>query len=153
MMLALAARELVRVCRMCAVETHALEQTRDLILALLAPRQVVDAHGFADDVADGHARVETSERVLEDDLHALAVLAHLALGELGDVDAVEVHLARRGLDEAQDRAADGRLPEPDRLPGRRPRPLDVEADVLNGLNVGDHAEKMPPRMGSTCGGS
>src|SRR5690606_33765836 len=97
--LALTTGELVGVAaHMVGGETDLLEESRDLLLAVLASRQVVDGHGFADDVADGHPGVEAREGVLEDYLHLPAVLAHGRLVELGDVDAVEQDLTGRRFD-------------------------------------------------------
>ena len=65
------------------------------------------------------AWVEGAVRVLEHHLHRSPHLAKLLALELGDVNAVEVDLARRGLDKPQQCAAGGRLPDP--LSPTRPR--------------------------------
>src|SRR2546423_9150410 len=65
----------------------------------------MDLERFADDVADGHSWIQRRIRILEDHLHAAAHLAHVLAAELGELDAVELHLAGRRLVELEDRAA------------------------------------------------
>ena len=70
------------------------------------------AERLAEDLADRHAGVEARVGVLEDHLHALAVLAQAAPLEVSEVVALEEDAARRRADEPQDRAAGGRLAAP-----------------------------------------
>ena len=67
---------------------------------------------LADDLADGHARVERRGGILENNLHFLAVRQHIRLlfrlAVKNHLAAVQ-HLARRRLDQTQDRAAERRL--------------------------------------------
>ncbi len=67
----------------------------------------MDIQRLADNGADRHARIQAGERILEDDLHVLAIGAHGSGRELGDIAALEEHSARGGLDQAQDGAPDG----------------------------------------------
>jgi len=60
----------------------------------------VDLHRLADDRGDGHARVERRVRILEHDLHALAVPPQLAVAQCEYVGAFEVHAARRRLQQS-----------------------------------------------------
>src|SRR5262249_22829149 len=100
----------------------------------------VDHERLAHDVADGHARVERCIRVLEDDLHLAANLAHLAPLQVGDVTAVEDDLPRGGLRELDQGAREGCLAtarlahQPDRLPG-----IDGQIDAVDGVDVADRA--------------
>jgi hypothetical protein len=64
---------------------------------------VVDAQWLLDDVADGHPCVQHRRRVLEDHLQTAALLAQLALGHRGEVEAVEPHPSRRRRDQPEDR--------------------------------------------------
>src|SRR4029078_1477225 len=73
---------------------------------------VLDALGkqaLADDVADGHPRVQRSKRVLEDDLHPAPERPELAVGHCPDGATAEDHLAGGGLREAEDGPAERRL--------------------------------------------
>ena len=142
--LPLAAGELVRVARRRTMgrgrRAGAAPATMSSLLAALG--DAVDLDRLADDVADGHARVEAADRVLEDDLHVPAEPAQLlaAVGE--EVLALVADLAAGGGDQAEDRAADGRLAaagfadEAERLARR-----DVEADAVDGLHVADGARE------------
>ena len=56
---------------------------------------LVDRQSFAHDRADGHARIERRERILEDDLDLAAQLPHRARVERDEVHAVELHACRR----------------------------------------------------------
>ena len=77
--LALAAGKLVRIAvGVVGLQADELEQFLDALVDALTLREFVDAQRLADDVADGHARIERRERVLEDDLHRPADLAHIA---------------------------------------------------------------------------
>ena len=102
----------------------------------------MDIDGLADDVAHRHARIEAGERILEDDLHLLPVLAHLLEGQGRDVDTVEDHFARCGLEKPQDRATDRRLAgsgfanEPQHLAC-----ADGKRHILDGLNAVDDARE------------
>ncbi len=58
---------------------------------------------FADDVANGHARVQRGQRVLKDDLQLATHLPQLSLIELVQAPAHETHLAARRRHELQDR--------------------------------------------------
>src|SRR5690625_279715 len=100
----------------------------------------MDFQCLANDVAHRHAGVQAGEGVLEDDLHLLAVLPHLALVQLGDVNAVELHLAAGGFDEAQDAAAGSSL-SASGFPHQAYHfaGFDGEGDVLDSLHVGDYA--------------
>src|ERR1700716_728842 len=69
----------------------------------------MDLERFADDVADGHTRIQRGVRVLEDHLHAAAHLPHVFATKLRELDAVELHLTRSRLVQLEDRAAGRRL--------------------------------------------
>ena len=76
------------------------------------PGKLVDHQCLADDGADGHARIERGERILEDDLHVAAQPLQRAAIERGNVPALEPYLARGGFDQPQDAAPGGRLATP-----------------------------------------
>ena len=80
----------------------------DAVAALPCP-DPVNRQSLRDQVADLHSRVERADRVLEDDLHVPAHLLHRRRAEAEELDPVERDLARRRLDQAQERAAKGRL--------------------------------------------
>ena len=140
--LALAARELVRDTGSprprAARRSSSSSRTR--ASASFRVREVVHAQRLADDAPDAVARVERRERILEDHLHPAAERPQLALAEVRDVLAVEHDRAGGRLVEAQDRAADRRLPaarladEAERLAAP-----DRERDVVDRLHVADVA--------------
>jgi len=81
----------------------------------------VDVQGFADAPPDRHPRVETGERVLEDDAGLPSERGALRVGHLVERRPVEGDGAAGGLPEAEYGLARGRLPaagladEPERL--------------------------------------
>ena len=81
--LALAAGELVRVARRrVGGQADDLEQLADLAPDAPCRARAVHAQRLADDAADGVARVERRERVLEDHLHPPPQRPQLALAEV-----------------------------------------------------------------------
>ena len=72
-------------------------------------REPMNVKRFAEDVADGLAGIERGEGVLEDDRHLAANATHSPTTQSKDVLASEVDLTGRRLDQAQDRAPEGRL--------------------------------------------
>src|SRR6266513_199703 len=134
--LPLAAAELVRVpvgvVRGEADDLEELLHPPDLFFAAGEP---VDLQRLADDVPDGHPRVERGIGVLEDDLHVPAQPAQLFLAELEDVPSLEERLPGRRLLEPQDHPARRRLAaaglshEPEGL-----ALADEKADVVDGLD-------------------
>src|SRR5262249_10090455 len=123
--LALSAAELVRVpSEGVRGQTDELEQRSHPGAPFLARPDAVDREPLPDDARDPHPRVERSVRVLEDDLHRATYGAQLARPELQERAALEPHVARRGLEEAQDQpsqggfSAAGLSDETERLAGR-----------------------------------
>ena len=144
--LPLAAGELVRVAvREVRVETDDLQELLHPLGLRLALREVMDLERLADDVADGHARVQRRVRVLEDHLHPAAHLAHLLAAELRELDAVELHLTGRRLVELEDGAsgrglaAAGLADEAERL-----ALLDEEVDAVDRAHGADLALEDDP---------
>ncbi len=83
----------------------------DPVPDLAVPRRdPVDLQGLGEDAEDVHPGVEGLVGVLEDHLHLRAHPPQLVLAEGEDVDAVEVYVAVRRLDEPQDHPARRRLP-------------------------------------------
>ena len=108
--LPLAARELVRVARrILGPEPDFVEELPNAFVRLGAGGELVDRQAFPDDRADRHPRIQAGERVLEDDLDPPAQAAAAPWLQRADVDAVELNLAGRRLDEAQDAAPERRL--------------------------------------------
>src|SRR5438046_429353 len=108
--LTLATVELVRVAvREVRIETDDLQKLLHALGLRAALREVMHLERLADDVADGHARVERRVRILEDHLHPAAHAAHLFAGERGELGAIELHRSRGGLVKLEDRASGRRL--------------------------------------------
>src|SRR6185369_6855870 len=108
--LALTAGELVRVARArVGIETDQAQKLGDARGPLAAVADAVDLERLGQDGADGVARVERAERVLEDDLHVAPPPRQRAPVELEDILAREADAAAARLDQAQERAAEGRL--------------------------------------------
>jgi hypothetical protein len=120
------------------LQTDAFEHFDDAIDALAAVADAVNEQRFPDDVADGHARVQRAERVLEDHLHFGAQGLELAFGDgrqvYGASAVVEQHAAGGWSQCSQDASGGGGLArsgftdDPKRFAGQ-----DVEADTIDGL--------------------
>ena len=109
---------------------------------LPAPARVlaVDAQRLADDVVHRHPRIQRRIRILEDDLHLAAHVAHLTPVQMGDVPPVEDDRPGGRLDELDQRPGERRLAtagltdEAERLPR-----LDREIDAVDGMDLADGA--------------
>ena len=89
--LALAAGELVReAMQEVARQTRVLHRLDDVFLHALVVllEEAVRQQTLADDVADGHARVQAGIRILEDELQVAAELADLVVFQSREVDAL-----------------------------------------------------------------
>src|SRR5215813_14652190 len=96
--------------QMVGVETHRLQEVDHALLALLARLgELVNDQGLSDDRAHRHPRIQGGVGVLKNDLHVTAEMPEGPLVQRGDFLVVEDDLARRGLNEAQNAAAGGRL--------------------------------------------
>ena len=135
--LPLPAGELVRIARhVVRVQPHPAQPLADLLADVRSGQAAVQLQPLADDLADGHARVQGRVRVLEDHLHParvalevpglvlrrqrFAIVDHFAAGL---VVQAEHRLAERGLA----RAAFAHQPD-DLAAG------DVEGDVVHGMH-------------------
>ncbi len=139
--LPLAAGELVGVPPgVVRLEADQFHHAGHLVGPLLRRAEAVDAQPLADGRRDRRARVERGVRVLEHDLHPAPVALELVALEVGDVVPVEDDSAAGRLDEAEERAPDGRLAAAG-LPDQAERLAapDLEADVVDGLHVADLA--------------
>src|SRR5262245_15030124 len=132
--LALAAAELMRVpLQVSRVEADQAKELRDAVAARPAIAQLVDDERLFHDLSRAHSRVERRIRILKDDLHVAARLAHSARGKLQDVLAAEADLAAGRFDEPQHAPSRRRLAaarfadEPERL-----TLFDPEAHVVDG---------------------
>ncbi len=94
---------------MIRLEAHQLEHLGrpGLDGRLVAPP--VNLQRLGDGLADGDARVERGERILEDDLEIPADLAHVSCAELGELNPFERDRARGRTRQLQDRASRRRL--------------------------------------------
>ena len=72
-------------------------------------RDAVNNHGFADNIADGHSRVEGSVGVLKNHLHSLPEWEHVNRVERSDVLAVKDYASSCGIVESDDGASGGGL--------------------------------------------
>jgi len=118
--------------RVVGVEADEQHQFLDALAALgLRAEQPVDVERLADDVGDGHARVQGRIRVLEHHLHVAPVQVDVLTV---DRVPVEEHLAGGRRVQVDQRAADGRLSaagladEAERL-----ALVDLEAHAVDGL--------------------
>src|SRR6202166_329145 len=109
--LALAAGEFVRMAAdMIRLQADGLEQIHDALFELLPGLgQFVNDHGFADDRADAHARIERRIGVLKDDLDIAAQDAQLIGRQRPDLLAFEIDLAGSRFDQAKHATPGGRL--------------------------------------------
>src|SRR5512144_1499662 len=109
----------------------------------------MDIERLADDLKDGHARIERSERILKDHLHLRAEAAQGRPVERSQVRYLivrltEEDLAARGSKGAQDTTRDGCLPatalpnQPKRFPFAY-----KEAYIVYGAHVVDHLAQQP----------
>src|SRR5258706_4862338 len=124
------------------IEAHALEEVGDHFLALAAAGNAMDLDGLTDDVADGHARVEAADGVLEDDLHVAAELAELFAFVAEEILPAIGDGAAGARDEAEDGAANGGFAaagftdKAERFAGR-----DVKGGTVHGFDVADGARE------------
>ena len=145
--LALAAGKLVRIAqRHVGEEPDELQQLGNTIGNLGFRHDVMDAHGLADDLPDGHARIERGVGILEDHLHLLAYAGHLGARERGEVRAGEQDLAAGRIVEAEHEAAErglaaaGLADDCERLAAAH-----VEGDTIDRADQRcAAAEKLPP---------
>src|ERR1700730_1537280 len=82
-----------------------VEQLPDASPAAGAAVETVDIESLGDEVADRHARIEGSRRVLKDDLHAPAERSQLAFRQRRDVRSVEDDAAGGRADKLQNGVA------------------------------------------------
>ena len=137
--LPLAATELVRVtiCEV-RVQTHDAEHLADLLVLLLTLGDVMDLQRLGDDAAHGHAGIQRREWVLENHLHVAPIGNQVVRAELGYVLALVIHDAFGRLIDLQNGAASGGFTtaalshQSEGLTA-----LDVERDVIDGVNVAD----------------
>ncbi len=102
----------------------------------------MDGEGFAKDRADGHARIERRERVLEHDLHVAPHGAQVAAGKAKHVLAVKGDLAFAGFDEAQHAARRGGLAATGLADqSQRFAAVDRKRHAVHGVNAPDLARK------------
>ena len=92
--------------RIVWIEANKVEHLAHTLLAGGMVAKLVGEEPLFDLVADREARVQRSERILEDDLHALAQRATLSGGELLDLTPVEGDGAGGGWLQAEGHAAE-----------------------------------------------
>src|SRR2546423_1292627 len=119
--LALAAREFVWIpIGVFGAQSNFLKQLAHPGIGSGAFREFMNRQAFADDRADGHARIQRRDWILEDDLHLTAQRAQLASVERAYVLAFERYVAGSRLQQAENGAARRRLAAP-RLPDNAER--------------------------------
>ncbi len=117
------------------------EQVRNLFVYLFATGNIVDLHGFADQLAQGHAWVERRIRVLKDHLHVAARLLQMSSIEIRYIDPAQVailepDLAGSWLMGAQNDATRGGLATPafSHKPKRLPL-AHLKTHIVNGAHM------------------
>ena len=90
-------------------ETDPPEKLADAVVRIRTTEEAMHDHRFGDRAANGLARIEARERILEDHLHASADGAQARAVERAHIVPLEQYSSGIGLDQAQDRAARGRL--------------------------------------------
>ena len=148
--LALAAGKFVRVAaHMLALQPDLDEQARHAILPLACRGgELVDRQRFTEDRADGHARIERGERVLEHDLHLAPQGAQVVAAEAQHVLPVKDDLARGRLDQAQDAAAGGGLAAAGFADhSQRLAAIDRERHAVHRMDAPTSRDNRPPRTG------
>ena len=94
---------------MLGVQSDNVEKLADTLNALLLGAHAVNGHGLGDDLADGHAGIQRSIRILEDKLHLATHVLDLMLAHLGNIFTLEEHLTGGRLGQAHDGTARGGL--------------------------------------------
>jgi hypothetical protein len=142
--LALSSGELVRIAvAVFGEQTNSGEKVGDAVGGFFL-RHAVDAHGLADDVANGNARVERGVGVLEHHLDLATQFAQILSASGGDIALAEHDLPGGGRHEAEQRAAEGGLTATgfaDHTKGFVGH--QVEGDPADRLNSADLASEHP----------
>ena len=108
--LTLTAGELMRIAvDVLGVQSDNVQQLADALDTLLLGTHAMNGHGLGDDLADGHAGIQRSIRILEDKLHLATHVLDLMLAHLGNIFTLEEHFACRRLGQAHDGTARGGL--------------------------------------------
>jgi hypothetical protein len=95
--------ELVRIAEpQLGAQADPVEEVDDLLVEVLAARELLHAQGLPDDLAAGHARVERRVRILEHHVHVAAERAELPTRQMRDVVAFEPDRTVRRLEQAHD---------------------------------------------------
>ena len=101
-----------------------------------------DLQGLGDGIADGHARIEAGQGVLEDDLHVLARRPQGLALSLGDVAAHQGHGPVGGLDQVQHGPRQGGLAATALAHHAQGLPLaHLEGDAVHGPQLALAAEQ------------
>src|SRR6266550_4962383 len=90
-------------------QTHFLQQLPHPRVSRGAFSELVNRKTLANDRTDGHTRIERRYGILKDDLHLPPQRAQLGRAHRFQVSPLESDLARRRLDETEDRATSRRL--------------------------------------------
>ncbi len=122
------------------IQAHYSKQILNTLFLFLALSHAVHFERLADNLADIHARVERSKRILENDLHLAAHQAQLLALQLHQISSVEHDFARGRPIELENGLAGGRFAaaafahQPQGLAA-----LDGEANVVDSLHMPHHA--------------
>jgi hypothetical protein len=118
------------------VETNGTEHFSGARAVLAPGFAAVDDHGLADNLLDGHPRVEGAIGILKDDLHIATEAAEVGARGSQHVAAIKADAAGVGFDEAEQHAAEGALAgarfadQADSLAG-----FNREGNVIHGPNA------------------
>src|ERR1700674_1217847 len=85
------------------------EKFANPVVRIRTTEKAMHDHRFGDRATNGLARIEAGERILEDHLHTSAGCAQACAVERADILTLKQDSPGIGLDQAQDRAARGRL--------------------------------------------
>ena len=143
--LTLPARQLMRIAaHEAARQFHPVEKHANAVHHRPAGERAEIVDRFGHLVGQLHLRVERGERVLKDHLHVEPRLAQLRLVQRHDVLAIEVDLARQGIDQPQDRTPGGGLAATRFTHKAQGLALvDREGEILHRMHIGDRAPEEP----------
>ena len=127
-----------------AWQLYPVKQHLDPLVQVAAGVRLVVLHRFGNLVDQAHMRVQRGKRVLKDHLHMASCLVQFSFFHGQNINAVDVHAARFGIDKAQQRPADSGFAASRFANQRQGAPLfQREADIFNGVNIGGDAPHQP----------
>ena len=137
-------------------QPDAVEQFGDAFSRPAAIDDFVHQHRFGKHAADGHARVEAADGILENDLHVAAQGAERGGMERENILAFKFHRplhddAALGFDQPQNRTTDGGFSAAGFADkAERFTRADLETDILDGFDVAGDAAHHTAMDGKVC---